>query len=153
LLLGLKIFEAPNVGDIDRSAVKPHSRPTDVKRRLSALNAAHVHPKRAEKRAVFSDETFRRAAAIFRAMGEVARLKLLARLADDEWCVSELAAAANAGISTVSQQLRLLRSRNLVERRPSGKHVYYSLADRHVIKMVTNALEHIAESKPPRVRR
>ena len=92
-----------------------------------------------------SEEAFERAAALFRTAADVSRLKLLERLADGEWCVTELAEAAGSALSTVSQQLRLLRAERIVTRRRAGKHVYYSLADRHVIDMVHNALEHATE--------
>src|SRR5262245_1204713 len=79
-----------------------------------------------------SREAISRAAALFRACGDAERLRTLERLSFGELCVSELAAASNEGLSTVSQRLRLLRSEGLVSRRREGKHVYYALADRHV---------------------
>ena len=96
-----------------------------------------------------SDEAFERAAALFRAAGDVSRLKLLERLASGEWCVTELAQAAGTGLSNVSQQLRLLRAEHIVRRRRVGKHIYYSLADRHVTDLIRNALEHAAEHGEP----
>lgn len=75
----------------------------------------------------------------------MARLKLLERLSDGEWCVSELASLAGANMSTVSQQLRLLRAERLVTRRREGSHLYYSLADDHVRSMIHAALEHASE--------
>jgi DNA-binding transcriptional ArsR family regulator len=109
---------------------------------------AHEHPPRVPVDLGASDEDFERAAAIFRAAGDVARLRLLARLAAGEWCVSELAEAADAGLSTVSQQLRLLRAEKLVTRRRAGKHIFYSLADEHVLDLVRSALSHAAEPHP-----
>ncbi len=103
------------------------------------------HEKRVSQRKPVTEEAFSRAASLFRVAGDVARLKLLDRLCDGEWCVSELAEAAGVGLSTVSQQLRL-RAERIVERRRTGKHIFYSLADRHVIDLVTNALAHAAES-------
>ncbi len=103
------------------------------------------HAKRPPKKAVVSEEAFARAAALFRVVSDVSRLQLLDRLADREWCVTELAEAAGVGLSTVSQQLRLLRAEHIVQRRRTGKHIYYSLADRHIIELVANALEHAAE--------
>ena len=85
-----------------------------------------------------------RAAAIFRALGDAARLRLLAQLAAGERCVSDL--AAGEGLSTVSQRLRLLRAEGLVQRRRQGKHIYYALSDAHVALLLTNALEHAAEA-------
>ena len=104
----------------------------------------HKHPPRRERRR-FTDEAFARAAAIYHAAGDVARLKLLERLSDGEWCVSELASLAGANMSTVSQQLRLLRAEHLVTRRREGSHLYYSLADDHVRAIILAALEHANE--------
>jgi len=64
------------------------------------------------------------AAALFRTAADVSRLKLLERLADGEWCVTELAEAAGSGLSTVSQQLRMLRAERIVARRRAGKHIF-----------------------------
>jgi ArsR family transcriptional regulator, lead/cadmium/zinc/bismuth-responsive transcriptional repressor len=102
-------------------------------------------PRTSPKARAISDATYERAAAIFRAAGDEARLRLLTRLADGEWCVSELAAAAEVGMSTVSQQLRLLRSERLIARRRAGKHIYYRLADAHIMALLRGALEHAEE--------
>ena len=50
-------------------------------------------------------------------------------------------------MSTVSQQLRVLRAEHLVTRRREGSHLYYSLADEHVRMIIRAALEHANE--PP----
>jgi DNA-binding transcriptional ArsR family regulator len=94
---------------------------------------------------VVSDDQLERAASIFRAAGDISRLKLLHRLSDGEWCVTELADAAGVGLSTVSQQLRLLRAERIVARRRAGKHIFYSLADSHVSDLIRSAIEHAAE--------
>lgn len=108
------------------------------------------HARRLSRQKPMSDDAFNRAAMLFRVVSDVARLKLLDRLCDGEWCVSELALAAGVALSTVSQQLRLLRAERIVERRRAGKHIYYSLADRHVIDLVSNALAHAAEERSGR---
>ena len=89
---------------------------------------------------------FRRAVEIFKALGDEARLRTLETLERaGEVCVSELAASSNEGVSTVSHRLRLLRSAGLVRRRRAGKHVYYALADDHVARLVSDALDHASE--------
>jgi len=102
------------------------------------------HARRA-RLSVVSDEQLERAASIFRAAGDISRLKLLHRLSDGEWCVTELAEAAGVGLSTVSQQLRLLRAERIVARRRAGKHIFYSLADSHVSDLIQSAIDHAAE--------
>lgn len=87
-----------------------------------------------------------RASLLFRAMGDSARLRLLGLLAQGPACVSELAAIEGETVSTISQRLRVLRSERLVSRRRDGKHINYSLADQHVLDLVSSALAHASES-------
>jgi len=82
---------------------------------------------------------------MFRALGDPARLRLLTRLAHSEICVTELAELENEQMTTVSARLRALFSARLVKRRREAKHIYYSLADDHVLQMVHGAIEHAAE--------
>jgi len=98
------------------------------------------------RKAKATDAAFERAAALFQALGDVERLRLLELLTDGEACVSELVAATHSGFSTVSQRLRILRSEGLVSQRRMGKHIYYGLKDAHVIELVQNALAHASES-------
>jgi ArsR family transcriptional regulator, lead/cadmium/zinc/bismuth-responsive transcriptional repressor len=92
-----------------------------------------------------ADRAHEQAAGIFRALGDVERLRLLTRLSGGERCVTELADAAGVGMSTVSQRLRVLRAEGLVRRRREGKHVFYALADDHVATLVASALDHAEE--------
>jgi DNA-binding transcriptional ArsR family regulator len=107
---------------------------------------AHVHDRRAERvRPSLRPEAFARAAALFKAAGDVSRLRLLHRLHEDEWCVGELADAEGTKVSTLSQQLRVLHAERIVKRRRAGKHIYYSLADDHVRDFIAAALDHVGE--------
>lgn len=92
-----------------------------------------------------SDSAFERAAALFRAAGDLARLRLLHRLDAGECCVTELADASETKLSTLSQQLRVLHAERIVKRRREGKHIYYSLADDHVRELIRAALDHAGE--------
>ena len=105
----------------------------------------HAHPLRTP---AASDAALDRAARLFRAIGDVSRLRLLAVLAQGEACVSELAAAGSEQLSTVSQRLRVLRAEDIVVRRREGKHINYSLTDDHVVSLIDNALAHAGELLP-----
>lgn len=87
------------------------------------------------------------AAEIFRALGDPERLRLLLRLAEGEACVSELAEDEGEKITTVSARLKTLSMVRLVRRRRQAKHVFYTLADEHVLRLVRNAIDHAAESR------
>ncbi len=103
--------------------------------------ASHAHRKR-PRAARPSDQAFARAAALFRAAGEVSRLRLLHELGTGERCVSDLAEGSGTKLSTLSQQLRVLYAERVVERRRDGKHIYYRLADAHVRALIEAALDH-----------
>ncbi len=103
----------------------------------------HAHS--AQARIILPVSEVEQASRIFRALGEPARLRLVARLAEAPACVSELAAAEAEAIPLISQRLRVLRSDNIVRRRRDGKHMLYFLADQHVRELVQNALAHAAE--------
>ena len=86
------------------------------------------------------------AADLFFALGDPARLRLLALLEAGEANVSQIASAVGEEISAVSQRLKLLRYHGLVARRRQGKHIYYTLADAHVADLIRSGLQHAAES-------
>jgi ArsR family transcriptional regulator, lead/cadmium/zinc/bismuth-responsive transcriptional repressor len=81
----------------------------------------------------------------FKALSDLTRLKILHALYQRELCVCDLTAALEANQSTISHQLRVLRSKKLVKFRKEGKMAYYSLADEHVVKMIEMGVEHVTE--------
>lgn len=81
----------------------------------------------------------------FKIFGDLTRLKILQALYQRELCVCDLSAVLEANQSTISHQLRILRSSNLVKFRKEGKMAYYSLADDHVVKIIEMGIEHATE--------
>ncbi|HTV35190.1 MAG TPA: helix-turn-helix domain-containing protein [Xanthobacteraceae bacterium] len=84
---------------------------------------------------------------MFRALGDLGRLRLLARLAGGEICVSELAELEKEKLTTVSARLQTLHEVRLVKRRRAAKHIYYALWDSHVLRLVQSATKHAAEKE------
>ena len=103
----------------------------------------HRHPE--AKRPAITADAAERAAALFRAAGDVHRLRLIEQLGHGERCVTELADASGTKMSTLSQQLRVLRAERIVKARRDGKHIFYSLADEHIHELVVAALDHVTE--------
>ncbi len=91
------------------------------------------------------DEAYERAAAIFRALGDPRRLRMLSLLKRSEYCVSDLSQLLDEPMPAISQRLRLLKSERIVRSRRVGKRVYYALADEHIFQLVSNALLHALE--------
>ena len=78
-------------------------------------------------------------------MSDPGRLRLLARLVRGPACVGDLAEVESQSMTVVSQRLRVLRADNLVRRTRKGKHVVYALADRHMLRLVSDGLAHASE--------
>ena len=106
------------------------------------------HPDIARPRRA-SSGAIERAARLFRAVADASRLKLLEHLDSGEACVGELAESLAVGVSTVSQQLKVLWTERLVTRRRDGKHIYYRLTDQHVSRLIHEVFDHVEESARP----
>jgi DNA-binding transcriptional ArsR family regulator len=92
-----------------------------------------------------TEETVLALAETFRALGDATRVRILHALAHGEICVCDLAASMAVSESAVSHQLRLLRSLRLVKSRRDGRHIYYTLADQHIVRLFAQGLEHVQE--------
>ena len=88
------------------------------------------------------ENTCLRAASIFRALGDLSRLRLLSLLAKREMCVTELTEILQDNLPAISQRLKLLRAERIVATRRQGKHIFYRLADNHIAHLIANGLAH-----------
>lgn len=75
-------------------------------------------------------------AELFKALGHPVRIRILELLRDGEQTVSELQAALEIDASSVSQQLAVLRARQLVVGRRESTSVYYRAADPLVFELL-----------------
>ena len=91
------------------------------------------------------DETLYDLAELFKIFGDSTRVKILYALLESELCVCDIAKLLEVSQSAVSHQLRVLKGSKLVKFRREGKAVYYSLADEHVTRILSQGMEHILE--------
>ena len=82
---------------------------------------------------------------LFKIFGDSTRVKILYALLEAELCVCDIAKLLEVSQSAVSHQLRVLKTSKLVKFRKEGKTVFYSLADEHVIRILSQGMEHIME--------
>jgi DNA-binding transcriptional ArsR family regulator len=103
-----------------------------------------VHPDAvAEATAALADvDSYRRLAALFGALADPTRARIVHMLLDQELCTCDIATVLGVTDSAVSQHLRLLRSLRLVKSRRAGKFVYYSLDDAHIALLIQVGLTH-----------
>jgi len=86
-----------------------------------------------------------KSAEIFKILSDTTRLKILIAISQKELCVCDISALLGMSHSAISHQLRILRNTNLVNFRRDGKSVFYSLVDKHVLKLIEMGIEHAKE--------
>ena len=90
-------------------------------------------------------ETSEHIAELFKAFGDPTRVAILSLLVDGERCVTDITQAVEVSQSAISHQLRILKQMHLIKARRDGKNIHYSLADDHVLTILTMGLEHVME--------
>ena len=84
-------------------------------------------------------------AELFKVFGDSTRIRILFVLFEAEVCVCDLAQALSMTQSAISHQLKILKQNKLVKNRREGKSIFYSLADSHIVTMLSQGLDHIEE--------
>ena len=92
-----------------------------------------------------NDRQLEAAVAMFDALSDMPRLRMLLLLAKGKLSVSEIAEIEGDRMTTVSARLQILHAARLVARHREGKTVIYSIADEHVLTLVENAVAHVGE--------
>lgn len=87
------------------------------------------------------DKAFKSVANIFDVLSHPDRLKILSTLHNKELDVNGLQQNIGISQSRVSQHLKLLKLYNLVFERRDGRHVYYSLKNKNICKVVKTAFQ------------
>lgn len=87
------------------------------------------------------NKAFKSVASFFDVLSHPDRLKILSMLHKKEMDVNELQQAVNISQSRVSQHLKFLKLYDIVFERRDGRHVYYSLKDQRISKVVESAVQ------------
>src|SRR6516162_2756501 len=112
---------------------------------ITGLPAGQIGRKRmARKRTLISDGDAERVADTMFALSAPSRVQILCCLLSGAHSVSELVDAVGMEQSAVSHQLRLLREHELVRVERVGQRRVYTLYDDHVVRLLEEALRHVA---------
>jgi ArsR family transcriptional regulator, lead/cadmium/zinc/bismuth-responsive transcriptional repressor len=98
---------------------------------------------RAAQEHLLDGVTATRVAAIFAALGDPTRVRIISLLAHAELCVGDLCLVLGMNQPAVSHQLRLLRTLDIVTARKQGKNIFYTLADAHIHDLFHQGLAHV----------
>lgn len=79
---------------------------------------------------------------IFKALADETRIKIIDSILTEPKTVGQIVEDINESQSCVSHQLKTLKEAEIVKSERQGKCIYYSLADNHVKKIVTQTFLH-----------
>ena len=113
--------------------------------------AQSTEPRRRKLNDVMTLGDARMIAKFFQALSDPTRVRMIRALADKEWCVSDLTEALGMDQPAVSHQLKYLREMGLVQWTKTGRHVYYSLANPHMLQVLMSSIAHLGEDPAPTV--
>lgn len=107
----------------------------------------HDHEKMVSewKKDLMDEDLLYELADLYKIFGDSTRIKIMFLLLQSEMCVCDIADVLNMNPSAISHQLRVLKQNKLVKNRREGKSVIYSLADQHVMSILSQGMEHIME--------
>lgn len=92
-----------------------------------------------------SEEEIEECRAVFSALADRTRLKILHALeGDDELCVCDVAHVLGMSVSAASHHLRKMRDLKILKYRNDGKMAYYSLRDTFVSALAQRMLKRAA---------
>lgn len=86
-------------------------------------------------------------AAIFKALADDTRVKVIYAISEAELCVCDVAALIGGSKANASYHLRLLHHMGLAKYRKAGKQVYYRLADPRIGNVLREVLTYTGEKR------
>ena len=108
-----------------------------------SIEAIHEDVIQKVKSKMPSDDNLLKLSDLYKAMGDLTRIRIISALVQSEMCVCDLAALLEMTQSAISHQLRVLRQAHLVNFRKEGKVVYYSLDDDYIKMLYDQGLVHV----------
>ena len=79
----------------------------------------------------------------FRLFADVTRLKILSALSISPMCVTDLARILMLNQTTVSHQLKTLKSLNMVQAKRQGNIIFYQLSDKKLNEIMLWGVEYL----------
>ena len=114
---------------------------------LELCGVKHVHADLVRKvlTSIPDEEELYSLADFFKVFADSTRIRILYVLLCSETCVCDIAQLLGMTQPAISHQLRILKQMDLVKARRDGKTIFYSLADDHIVSILSQGMEHIRE--------
>lgn len=82
-------------------------------------------------------------ADFFSVFSDATRMKIISALSISEMCVTDISEILDINQTTVSHQLKILRSSGMIQARRDGKTIFYSVASRIVDEVLLNGVSYL----------
>ena len=79
----------------------------------------------------------------FSSFSDTTRLKILSALSIKSMCVNDLSLVLDANQSTISHQLKSLKSLGVVKDKRLGKVIYYAIASNNINEILLNGVNYL----------
>jgi ArsR family transcriptional regulator, lead/cadmium/zinc/bismuth-responsive transcriptional repressor len=89
------------------------------------------------------DDVLESLANFFSIFSDTTRIKIISALAVSEMCVNDIANILNLNQTTVSHQLKSLKTAGAVKYRRDGKAIFYSIADTVINDCLLNGVDYL----------
>ena len=99
------------------------------------------------KQNIPNDDDLEAMVNIFKAFGDMTRVKIILALAETPLSVGEIVDTLDMSQSSISHQLSILKQLNLVSNARRGRNIHYRLSDQHIITIFKQTKEHIIEDE------
>jgi ArsR family transcriptional regulator, lead/cadmium/zinc/bismuth-responsive transcriptional repressor len=90
-----------------------------------------------------SKEVLDKLASYFQAYSDPTRIKILSALSITSLCVNDLSILLNINQTTISHQLKLLRTLGMVSYKREGKIIFYSISNHYISEIMMNGVDYI----------
>lgn len=89
------------------------------------------------------ERNLRNLANFFSMFSDTTRLKIISALAVSEMCVSDISNILQINQTTVSHQLKILKTTGTVKYRREGKIIYYAIADKMINDCLLSGVDYL----------
>lgn len=99
------------------------------------------------KEKMLDEDTLTDLSEFFKMLGDSTRIKIICVLFEGEMCVGGIVDILEMSQSSISHQLRILKTHKIVKSKKIGKQVFYTLDDHHIQLIYEMGLEHVFERR------
>jgi len=89
------------------------------------------------------DSVLEELVGFFNVFSDLTRIRIVSALAITEMCVNDIAAMLRLNQTTVSHQLKILKSAGAVRAKRQGKIIFYSLSSEQINEVMLNGVEYL----------